>query len=42
MIAHLYGLPVVDLHHVKAETINPPPRCLEHARLQIEMVADVH
>lgn len=41
-VAHLYGLSVVDLHHVKAETIYPPPRSLENTRFEIEMVADVH
>lgn len=40
--AHLYGLSVVDLHHMKAEAVDSPPRRLEHTRFKIEMIADVH
>ena len=40
--AHLYGLSVVDLYNVETEAIDPPPRSLEHAGFEVEMVADVH
>lgn len=42
VISHLYSLSVVDLHHVKAETIDSPSWSLENTRFEIEMVADVH
>lgn len=40
--AHLYGLSVVHLHHVKAEAVDASPRRREQARLQIEVISDVH
>lgn len=40
--SHLYGLSVVDLHNVKAETIDPPPRSLENTCFQIKMVPDIY
>ena len=40
--AHLDGLSVVDLHNVEAEAVDPPPRSLEHAGFEVEMVPDVH
>lgn len=39
--SHLDGLSIVDFDNVKAEAVNAAPRSLEHAGLQVEMVADV-
>lgn len=41
-VCYLYGLPVVDLHHMEVKTVNPFARCNEITPLFVEVFPDIY